>query len=277
MLIDWFTVSAQALNFLILVWLLKRFLYKPILDAIAVREKRIAAELADAAAKKTEAQQERDKFQHKSEEFDHQREDLLIKARNEVKAERQRLLDEARQAADALRIKRQDALNREQQSLNDEITRRTREEVFAIAQKTLTDLAGISLEARISDVFISRLRELEGETKESLSKALTTSTEQVLLRSAFDLSTEQRAAVQQAINETFSADIHLHFETEPNVISGIELIANGRKVAWSIADHLASLGKSASELLQKQSSSQAKPETRVESEPGTSGQETERR
>ena len=37
MLIDWFTVGAQALNFIILVWLLKRFLYKPILDAIDAR------------------------------------------------------------------------------------------------------------------------------------------------------------------------------------------------------------------------------------------------
>ncbi len=53
MLIDWFTVGAQLLNFLILVWLMKRFLYKPVLDAIDAREKLIATELADAAAKKT--------------------------------------------------------------------------------------------------------------------------------------------------------------------------------------------------------------------------------
>ena len=55
MLIDWFTVGAQAVNFIILVWLLKRYLYKPILNAVDAREKRIAAELADADAKKTEA------------------------------------------------------------------------------------------------------------------------------------------------------------------------------------------------------------------------------
>jgi len=42
MLIDWFTVGAQALNFLILVWLMKRFLYKPVLHAIDEREMRIA-------------------------------------------------------------------------------------------------------------------------------------------------------------------------------------------------------------------------------------------
>jgi F-type H+-transporting ATPase subunit b len=55
MLIDWFTVGAQAINFIILVWLLKRFLYKPILDAVDAREKRVATELADADAKKAEA------------------------------------------------------------------------------------------------------------------------------------------------------------------------------------------------------------------------------
>ena len=55
MLIDWFTVAAQALNFLVLVWLLKRFLYKPILDAIDVREKGIAATLAGADAKASAA------------------------------------------------------------------------------------------------------------------------------------------------------------------------------------------------------------------------------
>jgi F-type H+-transporting ATPase subunit b len=119
MLIDWFTVSAQVLNFLILVWLLKRFLYKPILHAIDAREQGITKELEDADTKKIEAEKEREKFQKKNEEFDRQRDQILSKAKDEVKGERQRLLDEARQAADALRAKRQDALKREQQRLND--------------------------------------------------------------------------------------------------------------------------------------------------------------
>jgi F-type H+-transporting ATPase subunit b len=67
MLIDWFTVGAQTLNFLILVWLMKRFLYKPIRHAIDEREKRIAAELANADKKKAEAQKQSDAFRHKTE------------------------------------------------------------------------------------------------------------------------------------------------------------------------------------------------------------------
>ena len=81
MLIDWFTVSAQVVNFLILVWLMKRFLYKPILHAIDAREQRIATELADADAKRAEAEKEREKFQKNNEEFNRQRNDLLGKAK----------------------------------------------------------------------------------------------------------------------------------------------------------------------------------------------------
>ena len=89
MLINWFTVIAQAINFLILVWLLKRFLYKPILHAIDEREKGIATQLAQAEAKKAEAQKDRDDFQHKNEVFDQERAALLKKATDEAKAERQ--------------------------------------------------------------------------------------------------------------------------------------------------------------------------------------------
>src|ERR1700689_4724793 len=167
--IDWFTVAAQAINFLILVWLLKRFLYKPILHAIDERERGIAAQLAQAEAKKAESQKERDDFQHKNEAFDQERAALLKKATDEAKAERQRLLDEARKDADSLRAKRQEALRNEQRNLNQEVTRRTQKEVFAIARKTLSDLASIGLEERMSEVFIQRLRALTGTPKEQLA------------------------------------------------------------------------------------------------------------
>lgn len=260
MLIDWFTVGAQALNFLILVWLLKRFLYKPILHAIDAREKRIAKNLADADAKKTEAEKERDEFQHKNEEFDRQRAALLSKATDEAKAERQRLLDEARQAADALSSKRQEALKKDAHNLNRAIARRTQQEVFAIARKALADLAATSLEERLGEVFTRRLRELDAKAKKGLAGAISASSEPALVRSAFDLPAEQRAAIQNALNETFSAEIRVRFETAPDLIGGIELSTNGQKVAWSIADYIASLEEGVGALLKEKDQPAAKAE-----------------
>ena len=267
MLIDWFTVGAQALNFLILVWLMKRFLYKPILNAIDAREKLIAKELADADAKKTEAQKERDEFQKKNQEFDQQRAALLTKATDEAKAERERLLDEARKAADALSAKRQEALKADAQSLNQAISRLTQKEVFAITRRALGDLATVSLEERMGEVFDRRLREMDGNAKTILGEALKKNTEPALVRSTFDLPAEQRAAIQNALNETFSADIHVRFETAPDLVSGIELTTNGQKIGWSIKDYLASLEKGVGELLKEKDTPEPKPEIKVEPKP----------
>ena len=264
MLIDWFTVVAQVINFLILAWLLKHFLYQPILDAIDAREKRIAAELADADVKKAEATQERDAFRHKNDEFDRQRAALLSQATDDAKAERQRLMDEARQLAEALSAKRMETLRNDAHNLNQAISRRTQQEVFAIARKALTDLASTSLEERLGEMFTRRLRELDARAKDDLASALNTASTPVLVRSAFELPTEQRAAIQQALNETFSAEIQVRFETAPDVISGIELTTNGQKVAWSIADYLASLEKSVGELLTDPSKAPDRPQTKSE-------------
>jgi F-type H+-transporting ATPase subunit b len=260
MLIDWFTIGAQVLNFLILVWLMKRFLYQPVLHAIDAREKRIATKLADADAKKAEAQKERDEFKHKNDEFDTRCAALWNKTTEETKAEGQRLLNEAREAADALSTKRQEALNSEARNLNQALTRRTQQEVFAITRKTLADLASTSLEEQMIGVFAGRLRILNGSSKESLAGALKTTSDPALVRSAFDLPASQRATIQKALNETFSADIPIRFETTPDLVSGIELTSNGQKVAWSIADYLTSLEKGVGNLLNEP----AKPDSKVQ-------------
>jgi F-type H+-transporting ATPase subunit b len=277
-LIDWVTVGAQAVNFLILVWLLRRFLYKPILHAIDAREKRIAAELADADAKKAEAQRERDEFQHKNEEFDRQRAALLRQATDEANAERRRLLDEARQAADAVGAKRRETLRHDAHNLNQAISRRAQEEVFAIARRALRDLATVSLEERLGEVFTRRLREVDGRARAGLAEALEalkTASEPALVRSAFELPAEQREAIQNALNETFSAEIHVRFETAPDLISGIELATNGRKIAWSIADYLESLENGVVELLKERDKPDAggvaQPEAKAVSEPEAKG------
>ncbi|MBW2688517.1 MAG: F0F1 ATP synthase subunit delta [Deltaproteobacteria bacterium] len=266
MIIDWFTVIAQALNFFVLVWLMKRFLYKPILDAIDAREKRIAFTLAEAEAINAEALQEKNDFQQRNVQFDRQRTTLLGQATDEAKATGKRLLTEARLAADAYSVKRQKALRREQQNLNVEISRRTREEVFAIARKTLTDLAGVSLEERMSEVFRRRLQELSDEKKKCLVKALTTSPTSVLVRSAFPLPSNQQKKIKQTLKETISPGINASFEIFPELISGIELTANGQKIAWSITEYLDSLEESIIELLQEQVKPNAKAYGEAEAE-----------
>jgi F-type H+-transporting ATPase subunit b len=258
MLIDWFTVAAQAVNFLILVWLMKRFLLKPITNAIDAREKHIATELAGADAKKAEAEKERVDFEARNKDLADRRAALLAKADEDAQAERARLFDEARKDADGQRARQATALQDDQKRLSGEITRMAAGQVFYIARKTLTDLATVSLEERIGEVFTRRLRELPVAEKESLGAALKTSSGPAIVRSAFDLPAEQKAAIQNALNETFHAAVSLHFQTEPDRISGIELTANGQKLGWSIDSYLKTLDEQVGNLLDAQSPAPAK-------------------
>jgi len=266
MLIDWFTVAAQVVNFIILVWLLKRFLYKPILDAVENREKLIATELADAASKVAEATKEREEFQQKNDEFDQQRATLLNKATDDAKVERQRLFDEARKAADDLIAKRRETARSDALKLNQALLRRTQREVFEITRKTLADLASTSLEERLVEVFTRRLRGLDGNAKADLETSLKSASEPARVRTTFELPAEPRAALQTVLNETFSAEIPIQFETSPDLISGIEFSTNGVKLAWSIANYLTSLERGVVELLNEQAKpSRSSPGTKSES------------
>lgn len=252
MLIDWFTVGAQALNFVLLVWLMKRFLYGPIIEAVEKRDARIAAELANAEQKQLEAQRARSDFEQKNETLDQEREAMLREAKEKADAEGQRLLAAARTAAEDASSKHQQALDNAAQSLNRAIAARAQQEVFHIARQTLTDLATVSLEERLTDVFVRRLRELDDEAKAELASAFESATDPAMVRSAFDLPAAQQAAIQTALNETFSIDATLDFETAPELVSGIELSTNGRKVAWSIAEYLRSLAEGVRELVGQQ-------------------------
>lgn len=249
MLIDWFTVVAQVVNFLILVWLMKRFLYTPILDAIDAREQRIAAGLADALARQSEAQKQLDMYEEKNEEFEQQRKALLNTARLEVQEERQRLFADARKEQEELRRRQQGSMHNDFRNQKDEIMRRTREEIFAIARKTLADLAAESLEKQMVETFIRRCRALGEKEKRELQAAFGTAVGPGLVRSTFPLPVVQQQELEQAMRQTFVFSGQFLFETAPELVSGITLSVNGYEVAWSIADYLPALERSVTDLL----------------------------
>ncbi|MEP7299728.1 MAG: hypothetical protein ABI702_26405, partial [Burkholderiales bacterium] len=247
--IDWFTVGAQALNFVVLVWLMKHFLYQPVLDAIAAREKRIADQIKDAASKEAKAETERKTFEDKNTAFDQQRADLLSKATADANAEGARLTEQAQKAALALADKHQHALASQAAHLKQTIAGRAANEVFAVARKTLRDLANADLESRMVEVFTRRLRELPGPAKAQLASAVKPGNDAALVRSHFALPADQQAAIQDAVNVCFSATVPLHFETASGAVCGIELSAGGQKLAWTIDEYLRDLQHDVAALL----------------------------
>jgi F-type H+-transporting ATPase subunit b len=248
MLIDWFTVGAQAINFLVLVWLLKRFLYKPILDAIDARERRVAEQLSGAEAKMAQAQKQHDEYLERNAAFDRERDALLAKAEEEAKAESLKIVEDARRAADALSARRRQALEDEIRNINRLIRDRATDEIFAVARKALQDLAGDSLERRVTEAFLRRLASLSQTERATLIASMQRSGGAPLVKSAFELPPDQRAAIEAAIRKEFSTGAAVRFETAPDLVAGIELAVGGLKAGWSVSDYLASMEEDLAKL-----------------------------
>lgn len=243
MLIDWFTVVAQVINFLVLVWLLQRFLYKPILMAMQRREETVASQLRDAEKQKADAEAEATKFRTAHDEFEQRRQQLLREAEDGAETLRQRLKEEARKEIETTRGKWQQALRDEQGAFRAELAGGVRKEVFSIARSALADLGGIDVEGQIAATFIRRLETLNDEERSKLNSILTGARQPAVVRSAFELSPAVREAIEEAVGDLSPTQSHagMQYEVTPDLVGGIELAADGRKVSWSIDDYLSSL------------------------------------
>jgi F-type H+-transporting ATPase subunit b len=245
MLIDWFTVVAQLANFLILVWLLKRFLYLPVLKAIDERDRKIAGELAHAASVQDAAAKERGEWERKSAEFERQRGEMLRQATDEAERKRSELLASAKEEYAGLQQRLQEALRKEEHDRQGESIRRIRSEVFALAGKVLEELADSTLEERIVAVFCHWLQNYGKEQLAALADTLRDPGVRHVVRSSFELSALLRRQIGETLGALLDAEVHLEYETSQAEIAGIELCANGNCIAWNLGTALDALEKSA--------------------------------
>lgn len=158
MLIDWFTVTAQIINFIILIWLLKKFLYKPVLKMITDRQNEIAKHLNEAEVKKREAEEECQLFQSKIQEFEQQKTERIKKLNEEIKQLQDRLRAEARHDIDEQRAKWLSNLKNEQEGVFRDLNQRIQTELFSMMRKAMTDLADTDIHERLVAIFLQRLK-----------------------------------------------------------------------------------------------------------------------
>lgn len=251
MQIDWLTVSAQLVNFLVLVWLLKRFLYQPVVKAMNERERRIVHRIADAEQREREAETRAQDYTNRISALEEGRSAHLDEARAEADREKRRLLAEARQDIEHQRSKWYEELEREQQDLRSVLQRGLCESALKVTQRTLADLADATLEERIVATFLQRFQALPEDTR----RAFKNFSEPLALTSSFDLDDGTRERIHSVVQETLGGAIEIEYVRDPALLCGIELAGKGQKFAWNIKDYLGDLDDRVGTLLATRSGS----------------------
>jgi len=252
MLIDWFTVSAQIINFLILLILLKFFLFDRITRAMDKREEKINSRFEDADRKKQQARQEAQSLEKQKRELDKKREQLIAEAEEDAESKRREWVDEARREVEQLRDRWKDALAEQQASFGRDLRRLTAEQVYAVSRRVLKDLADEAVEERIVEAFICRAAQMDRAEKNKFSRSLDTENSSATVRSAFEISTKMRQKITRALHQEISETLEIDYETEPDLLAGIELKAAGKKIGWSVDEYLRTLEENVLEAIQEQ-------------------------
>ncbi len=229
MLFDWFTIGAQALNFLILVYLLKRFLYGPIIEAMEKRKSRMHGDLVRAEEARKEASAYSRELKKQQKELELTKEDMLTEARVNVKAWRENALIAARKHVTEQRTNWLNSLEREQRLIAENIRQDVAAEVVALAKKVLTDLSDTELELRVVNQFIQRLGQ------EMPQDAIAGD---IIVRLGFEVPKESEEHIARLIHAKFPEVGKIHLTVKPNLRLGITLVAGDLKWDWNLESYL---------------------------------------
>ncbi len=235
--INWITVSAQVVNFLILVWLLKRFLYQPVIRAMDRREQKIRNRMDDADDREQEAIHEKQNYQQKLASFEKEREDLLEETRQEARQTRSQMLEQAREETARVRNHWMREVDEEKTAFIDGLRHQSLEVVETVIRKALQDLADERLEERIAHTFIRQLHSLDEATRQAMAQ----SSEPATIATSFELDPGQRSALTRSIHELVGTDMTVNYTQSPELICGIELTCESQRISWNLSDYLEEL------------------------------------
>jgi F-type H+-transporting ATPase subunit b len=250
--IDWFVFSAQIFNFLLLIYLLKRFLYGRIIKAMDDREAKIAARFAEAEELKVKANEQAELYEKRNQLLNEAKEQMLNEATMAADAKRKELMEKVRAEVDQVKTRWQDMLVREQDAFFYDLRQRAAKQLYDTARKALSDLADVALEDRIIDEFLRRIKALDEEKSVQLRKAITGGGNKVTIQSAFGIPAVRQAQIAEALKKQITNGFTIRYLQQPDIVSGIELRVNGNKIAWSLNEYLETLVESLTEKLQKE-------------------------
>jgi F-type H+-transporting ATPase subunit b len=238
MKIDWLTFAAQTVNFLVLVWLLRRFLYRPVTRAMARREARIAERLQDAERRRQEAEAEAARYREMERDLDARRDALLDEARRAAEEERRGLERAAREDVEARHRTWLEELDTRHETFLHELRGAATERFWALARRALGDLGDAQLEEHIALAFARQVEALDEDTTRRLAEECARTDTPLVLRSRFPLSAAARRQVTRALHDRLGLEARIDHQVSEDLGCGVELVAGGRVLRWNLDAYL---------------------------------------
>ncbi|MDX2314948.1 MAG: F0F1 ATP synthase subunit delta [Gammaproteobacteria bacterium] len=236
--LSWSTFLLEIINFLVLAWILKRFLYRPVLDVIARRRAGIEKTLSDAEARHDEAQVLREQYEQRLTRWEDERRQGRAELQHEIEEERARRMKELQ---DLLVTERKKAQVIEQRELA-EALRRNEATALAhgarFASRLLGYASGPELEARLLELLLDEIGTLSTERLEALRRGIGEPASDVVIATAFPLADVQRARLTEALTTALAMEVSPRYEADSELLAGLSVSIGSWTLGANLRDEL---------------------------------------
>jgi F-type H+-transporting ATPase subunit b len=235
--LNWTTFTLEIINFLVLLWLLQRFLYRPVLATLAERRAGIERSLAEARATQAGAASLKAQFESRLADWEQEKAAARARFAAELATERARQMEALSRdlAAERERSAAQDA--HRQETLRRELAAQADTQARQFASALLGKLAGAELEARLVELFLDELAALPEASLTPL-RAGQNGHGPGLVSSAYPLAAAQRQLLASAIDARLGRHGALEFVEDRGLLAGVRLSLGAWQLDMSLAGEL---------------------------------------
>ncbi|MBV1757337.1 MAG: hypothetical protein KMY55_05770 [Dethiosulfatibacter sp.] len=249
--INWFEIIVQIINFFILLFILQKLFYKPVIKVMEERQQGIRDIRDEADLKKKEADELIQEYRSNLKTFEENKAEEMNKAIKEADEKKEKIIESYMKEADAKRESYINEVKEEKEYFLHELRSTLGKSSIIIASKILKTISEEDLTEKIFEVFIKKIESLE---KEKLEEEIKLDGEKIILISSVALSEEQKNRFKNAISEKLDFSIEIDYEIDEHLIMGFELNLESLTVHTNIENYLREAEDSIKKILDKKTS-----------------------
>ncbi|TAK64740.1 F0F1 ATP synthase subunit delta [Methylobacter sp.] len=217
------TFVLEIINFLILIWILQRLFYKPLMEVIAKRKLFIDQSLSDAKNLQQQAEQQFNLYENRQKLWEQEKQTAITALHRQLEAERKEHLDKLNADLEQERQKAKVLLSKQQRELQQQTEKQALRNAAKFAGMLLQQSAGSELEARLFAMLISNLTTLPEACKQSLTTLGTKKSVPIKITSAYPLTAEMRHQLEQKLGELINNQINFQYHQDEALIAGLRM------------------------------------------------------
>lgn len=236
--LNWSTFLLEIINFLVLVWILKHFLYKPVLDVIARRRLGIEDQLGEARRLHEEAEAMKAEYENLLVERQRDRERAKQALAEEIEVQRTRRLSAVEKELAEARKKSEAAQARQREGAVRELQARALQLGAQFATRLLEQAVGPELEARLIDIAVDQLSDLSPDQLEALKNQWGVPLAEITVFTAFPVSGAQRSAIEGALKKISEHELPIAYVEKPELLAGLQVSMGAWELNTNLRDEL---------------------------------------